>query len=239
MLRDTYSYIWSIFIKIRNKNIRAKDIKFESSDNLSPYMELNFDEINFDELKKDGDKYIVPVNPFLRFGSTFDILMNNSYKGPKKIINIFKNLILHFMGDLDSFEGRSVRENQVEFLIRDVEKGAFGREIRNLFFSFNEAERYKIGEKLYDLYGFQEMLEAYKETVKEIFGGSIIYDNNFSKEEIVVYINSKDTEENKNKFKCINLLFLPIGLKTRIFWENHFGIIGVEKTTKIGEMTVY
>ena len=34
-------------------------------------------------------------------------------------------------------------------------------------------------------------------------------------------------------------LFLPLGVKVKYYWKNHFGVINVEKTLKLGEVSVF
>ncbi len=45
--------------------------------------------------------------------------------------------------------------------------------------------------------------------------------------------------ENKAKFKIIVKLFLPLGLKSKVFWRYHFGIVDNPETLKIGEVAIF
>ena len=47
------------------------------------------------------------------------------------------------------------------------------------------------------------------------------------------------TEENIKKVEFLKEIFLPIGLELDLFWEYHFGVIGVEITMRIGEIAVF
>ena len=83
------------------------------------------------------------------------------------------------------------------------------------------------------------MIEAFKKSIKKIFKDSIIYDNLSSDTNLVIYLNYMKTEENIKKVEFLKEIFLPIGLELDLFWEYHFGVIGVEITMRIGEIAVF
>lgn len=239
MIKESYNFIWTVLIKAKNQKIDANMVKFKVSKKVSPYLELNVEDINFDELEQEDGKYIVEVNPYIRFSDSFMYLFNIKYSKAKKFKDSLANIYFHIMGNLDLFDGRSCREYQLEFILKEIEEGKFGNKISKLFFNFTETEKYNISEVLYDLYKFENRMEAYKRVVQKVFFGSIIYDNSFSKAELVIYISNDDNKSNILKLKCIDMLFLPIGLKTRVFWKYHFGIIGLPLTNKIGNIAIY
>lgn len=239
MIRETYNYIWNVLIKSKNEKIDTKSIKFKASKKVSPYLELNLEDINFNDLEMEDNKYIIDVNPYIRFTDTFIHLLNLDYKKAVKFRESITNIFLHLMGNLDLYEGRSNREYHLEFIIEDIEKGVFGVEVKELFEYFLDFEKYRIAEVLYDLYSFENRMEAYKRAIKKIFEDSIIYDNNFSEEILVIYINKQEITENIKKLECINFLFLPLWLDIRVFWAYHFGIVGVPITMKIGNIAIY
>ena len=41
------------------------------------------------------------------------------------------------------------------------------------------------------------------------------------------------------KMQFVKDMFLPIGFELRIFWQYHFGIIGIDATMKLDEMALY
>lgn len=89
------------------------------------------------------------------------------------------------------------------------------------------------------MYNFLDMLEAFKKVFKAIFSDSIIYDRLTSETNIVIYLNYKKTKENMLKVDFIKEMFLPLGLEVDLFWEKHFGVIGVDITMRIGEIAIF
>ncbi len=239
MIKETYRYIWHIMHLRRKTGVSVRHVKFLASKKISPYLELNLEEMNFKELDREGEKYLIHVNPFIRFTDTFTHLLEVNYKKAQKLREALGNLFFHFMANLDAFEGKSIREFELEFIIEDLENGVFGEKVKKLLDNFDELEKYKIAENLHDLYTYDNRMEVYKKGIKKIFRDSIIYDNNFNKEVLVVYINEEETTKNKEKFELLNILFLPLGMKYRIFWKYHFGIVELDVTMKVGNMAVY
>ena len=89
------------------------------------------------------------------------------------------------------------------------------------------------------MYCYLNMIEAFKKSIKKIFKDSIIYDNLSSDTNLVIYLKYMKTEENIKKVEFLKEIFLPIGLELDLFWEYHFGVIGVEITMRIGEIAVF
>ena len=79
----------------------------------------------------------------------------------------------------------------------------------------------------------------FEEAIKSVFKDSIVYNNKISEDKLIIFINNKGNERNKNKFRLLIKLFLPMGLKTRVYWENHFGVIGVRETLQINNTSVF
>ncbi len=58
-------------------------------------------------------------------------------------------------------------------------------------------------------------------------------------EEVLIYIGADNNDLNRGKIDLLQEMFLPIGYSTRMFWKNHFGIIGVNDTMKIDEIEIF
>ena len=124
-------------------------------------------------------------------------------------------------------------------MVKNIEKGAFGEDIKGNFKVFKEYEKVIIADGLYCMYNFLDMLEAFKKVFKAIFSDSIIYDRLTSETNIVIYLNYKKTKENMLKVDFIKEMFLPLGLEVDLFWKKHFGVIGVDITMRIGEIAIF
>ena len=239
MANKGYNYIWyplTNFIEIP-----SDEFKFKLSEILSPYIELNLTAIT--QIKKGietEETKILEVNPFIRFADIFYILLNpDEYKYNKKLRDSFFNILIHFLGELDLYLGQNKKDIIIKEMVKNIEKGAFGEEVKENFKVFKEYEKVIIADGLYCMYNYLDTLEAFKKVFKEIFPDSIIYDKLTSQTNIVIYLNYKKNKKNQEKVKFIQELFLPLGLDIDLFWEKHFGVIGVDITMRIGEIAIF
>ena len=190
MANKGYNYIWyplTNFIEIP-----SDEFKFKLSEILSPYIELNLTAIT--QIKKGietEENKILEVNPFIRFADIFYILLNpDEYKYNKKLRDSFFNILIHFLGELDLYLGQNKKDIIIKEMVKNIEKGAFGEEVKENFKVFKEYEKVIIADGLYCI-------------------------------------------------KFIQELFLPLGLDIDLFWEKHFGVIGVDITMRIGEIAIF
>lgn len=89
------------------------------------------------------------------------------------------------------------------------------------------------------MYKHSNGMYAFEEIIKKIYPDSIIYNNKVSEDKLVIYINSQKNEKNRKKFRLLSKLFLPMGLRTKVYWEHHFGVIGIEETMTIKSSSIF
>ena len=140
---------------------------------------------------------------------------------------------------MDLYLGQNKKDIIIKEMVKNIQKGAFGEDIKGNFKVFKEYEKVIIADGLYCMYNFLDMLEAFKKVFKAIFSDSIIYDRLTSETNIVIYLNYKKTKENMLKVDFIKEMFLPLGLEVDLFWKKHFGVIGVDITMRIGEIAIF
>lgn len=234
-----YNYIWYPLTNFVEKP--SNDFKFHLSKVLSPYTELNLEGMN--EVKNNLEsmkEQVLEVNPFIRFAEIFYLLLEpDTYGNDKKIKDSIFNILIHFLGEIDLYLGQNKKDIIIKEMIKNIEKGAFGENIKLNFLIFKEYEKVIITDGLYHMYNFLSMLESFKRVFKAIFPDSIVYDRLTSKTNIVIYINYRKTKENILKVNFIKKMFLPLGLKVDLFWEKHFGVIEVDTTMQIGEIAIF
>ena len=49
----------------------------------------------------------------------------------------------------------------------------------------------------------------------------------------------KKTEEEQKRLEFLQGLFLSVDISMCLFWEHHFGIIGIDETMVMGDMVVF
>ena len=233
--KKQFQYIWNVVYEMFQKGEDINKIKFVLSEKISPYMEINENNINyFDE------DIEVEVNPFLRFNRILSGIIDvNIKKDYEEIRKTVFNVMLHILSQIDLYEGMSKRVIINRKIVKEFEEGKYGKEIQKLINYFTETENISVANSVYDLYKCSNSMYIFEEAIKSVFKDSIVYNNKISEDKLIIFINDKGNERNKNKFRLLRKLFLPMGLKTRVYWENHFGVIGVRETLKINNTSVF
>ena len=238
--RKGYDYIWCPKIDINN-------VMFLIKENASPYLEINSDFINEDF---QGENNIIEVNPYIRFNHIFsDFLYTfkniEEKKGYSDLINKkFKNNLEHnalaYLRELDFVTGTTVADIYCEYILKDIEKGKFGRNILKYFRRMSEEDRKIAVLLIYNNISTKiENRKSFALGIKYFFTDSIIYMDKFEDKKIIVYINYKKDKINTAKIRVLESLFLPFGTTLKCYWGHHFGVIGVNDTMKIGEVSVF
>lgn len=238
--REGYEYIWCPKVDISN-------VIFLIKENASPYLEINSDFINEDF---QGENNIIEVNPYIRFNHIFsDFLYTfkniEEKKGYSDLINKkFKNNLEHnalaYLRELDFVTGTTVADIYCEYILKDIEKGKFGRNILKYFRRMSEEDRKIAVLLIYNNISTKiENRKSFELGIKYFFTDSIIYMDKFEDKKIIVYINYKKDKINTAKIRVLESLFLPFGTTLKCYWGHHFGVIGVNDTMKIGEVSVF
>ncbi|AVQ29100.1 hypothetical protein C4N20_13725 [Fusobacterium ulcerans] len=237
-MENQYNFLWyplTSFIEKNNENIN-----FEISEIISPYIEVNMTNINNIQNEIETSDVKVEINPFIRFNDIFQIITYPDFEEMEiELKKSLVNILFHLLGEMDLYLGQNKKDIIVKEIRKDIEKGCFGKDSTKLFKLFKEYEKHIVVDILYDMYCHLNMIEAFKKSIKKIFKDSIIYDNLSSDTNLVIYLNYIKTDENIKKVEFLKEIFLPIGLELDLFWEYHFGVIGVEITMKIGEIAVF
>ena len=237
-MENQYNFLWyplTSFIEKDNENIN-----FEIAEIISPYIEVNMSNINNIQSEIETTDVKVEINPFIRFNEIFQIITYPDFENMEiELKKSLVNILFHLLGEMDLYLGQNKKDIIVKEMRKDIENGCFGKDSTNFFKLFKEYEKHIIVDILYDMYCYLNMIEAFKKSIKKIFKDSIIYDNLSSDTNLVIYLNYMKTEENIKKVEFLKEIFLPIGLELDLFWEYHFGVIGVEITMRIGEIAVF
>jgi len=209
-----YEYLWAG---------SGKNIKFISEEGYSPYLEINGDFLNEFRLENE-----IKVNPFIRFNSIFssflEIFQETEEEKYKEIRKKFIHEALMCLREIDYITGTTIIDIYCEKILKDIEGGVFGDELMADFKKLTEEEK-RIMVLLY-----YDKIVTGKESF-DVFS--------YERKKVIIYINREKKKENRNKVKIMKNLFLPLGVKVKYYWENHFGVINVEKTLKLGEVSVF
>ncbi len=228
------NYIWNVLVRAKQREVGLEEIEFKLPAIYSPYMELSPEEINFTEVPEEID-----VNPYYRFYEIFKDLFNPNYLRHQELREVFLDLTLHFLGQIDMLQGMNKIDYYKQFIYQDIKDGQFGETVKEGIDQFSRREKNIVLENICKFYKVGKHIYHLRDTVKRVFQGSILYVVREEINEVLLYVAAPKTTANQQKLEVIKTLFLPLEFKIATYWEYHFGVIGVAPTMEIGKTAIY
>ncbi len=230
------NYIWDMAIKAARQGVASSSITFVPAKSCSPYMELSFEDINTVLL---GETATVEINPFYRFCDIFKQMLNINFSDYTELKTLLFDIIMHYLLIIDCYQGLNKREYYAKFISCDIANSVFGRQIQEDITVFTQEELHSILSSIIALYRTSASIHLFKQVVRKVFTNSIIYYRSEDIPEILIYLGAYETNITRRKIDTIMALFLPLGFAYRLYWEKHFGIIGLEPTMHIDNIVIY
>ncbi len=212
---------WQLQVRAVEENQNPKEIFYKKGEPFSPYTEIIFEDLNNKEIRN-----IVEINPYYRFFRIFNELLDVNFDESQDIKEVLLDHVYHHLLDIDMFQGMNKREFYITFVIKNIEQGYFGDELRENISIFYSNEKRYLANGILSMYETTECIFILKKVTKEIFTKAYIFSNTDNKDEVVFFLRVKETEINRMKIEFIKHLFLPYKYNVEIFWENIFGVIG-------------
>lgn len=220
------NYLWEILLQAKDQGMGEKDIRYRRAKVFSPYMELAEDFINITRLPEPCE---VEINPYYRFSGIFNEMFHPEATDYEALREGLFQLIMHQLGENDVKMGMT-REEYYKRLLE--------RELPASFSLFTRTEKEIFLEGLLLAYRCGDSMELLKQVVTLLIPSSIVYQNNDDPYELLVYIGRKKTGELEKKVHLILQWFAPLRCHADLYYEHHFGIIGVGETMRVDEIAV-
>jgi len=229
------NYIWETLLKADKQKIHRKKIKFIKPEICSPYMEIACEDLNAVLLPENN---MVEVNEYYRFYEVFKDLFNINVEESRELREVLLDILLHYLGELDLKKGLCKTEFYKDFLMKDILNKAFGEKLASNINYFEKEECDALLNGLITLYKTGVSLQLFNKIVRNVFKKSIVYSNKEKPKNMYIYLGEVKTEEFENKIDFILDTFLSIDMKPLIFWDQHFGILGLNNTMKNDEIVM-
>lgn len=229
------NYIWETVLQAEKNNKRRDELHFVDAVNPSPYMEVSFVDLNL----KTPEEEIIEVNPLYRLQDVFGKLFDKNIEGMLQTRELFFDVCLHYIAQLDLREGISKEDYYYEALKQDIEQGRYGIYTKEDFQLFEKKEQ-KIVLRFYlQLLKTRNYQEIFKKVIVALYPCAYVYESNETDDELLVYLGVTKTEEEERRVTFLKDMFLPLREMVYFFYEHHFGIIGVDETMMIDEMVLF
>lgn len=222
-------------LKADKQKIHRKNVKFVRSEICSPYMEIAFNELNSTSLPENN---VIEINECYRFYEIFKDLFNINVQESKELREVLLDILLHYLGEVDLKRGLCKTEFYKHFLMKDILNKVFGEKLANNICYFEKDELDTLLSGFITLYKTGVSLKLFNKILRKVFKNSIVYASKEKPKNMYIYLGETETEENENKIDFILDTFLSIDMKPLIFWNQHFGILGLDNTMRNDEIVM-
>ena len=229
------NYLWEILLQAKAQGIEREDICFRQARSYSPYIELSEEFLNITKLE---EPCLVEINPNYRFQQVFQGLFHPDVRDyPALRAGLFQ-LLLHQIGENDIRAGMTREEYYKKILGRAFVDGDYGAENKEVYLLFQGNEREILLEGLLTLYREGDSIDLFRRVMMALIPRCIVYASNDDPYEILVYVGARQREELEKKVNFVIGQFLNIRYQPELYYEYHFGIIGMEETMQVGEIAI-
>lgn len=229
------NYVWEGVLEAEKEGKDREELRFVEAVNPSPYMELSMTDINL----KAPEQKTIEINPLYRLKPVFGQLFDRNITGMRRLRDIFFDVCVHYIVQLDLREGLSREDYYYEMIRGDILNRSYGRKAREGFLLFEKEGQKTVSRFYLQLLTTGSYKEIFKRAVVKLYPGAIVYEENERDKELLVYLGVKETEEERGRASFLQEMFLPMQETVHFFYENHFGIIGVDETMELDEMVLF
>lgn len=205
-------------------------IRFQQATNYSPYSEFSRNWI-----KEEMGVQTLSVNAFYRYDAIMERLFSSKNVTKKQQDWLF-DIYMHYLTELECRNGMT----RQEFNIRDIQEalinGTYGKKVQEAYTLLDKEEAYCVAHMLERQEKTRESIDKCAEVLVTVLHDGIVYKDENSKKCLLMYLNKKENERDQAVIDMVCELFLPLEYDIRVFWENHFAVLGESKTMMINEI---
>jgi len=229
------NYLWEVIIQAGREGIPAEKLRFCIPKVFSAYMEISNVFINQSSLELEQ---CIEINPYYRFYEIFKDLYQPDYRHGEELRGSLTNLLIHQLAENDVLSGMTKEEYHKALLLQDIMEGKNGWLAGNAMRLFDLNEQQIILSGLLRQYLTGCSIDLFQEMMKSLIPDNIVYHNNDRPSEVLIYIGRKKSDMLEKKMQFLVSGFLNLAGNVDVYYEYHFGIIGVEETMIIGEIAL-
>lgn len=228
-------FVWEAALSADRSGIDREDIRYIPTQSGSPYAEVSFEDLNERTLSSP----VVEVNPLYRFSKVFSDMFDLDLHEYQKSRELFFDIYMHHMVQLDLRQKLSREEYQHRYILEDCLSDVCQIDSDKVIRQLEKEKVPLLIRQVWKLYRCGSSLLLFRETMQAMYPESILYENKEKEGQLLIYIGEKETEEERARIELIQAVFLPLNVQVHLFWEHHFGIIGIDETMVFDEMALY
>lgn len=229
------NYLWEAMLYMKEHGIKYSQVRFEAARVYSAYMEVSNVFLNQDEIENSG---VLEVNPYYRFFDIFKDLFAPDTLEMQDIRERITNVLLHQLAENDCMSGMTKEQYYKKLLYQDFITGRYSKNMKELLELFSEKEKEAILSTILSQYSEGNSLELFKNILNHLVDDNIVYNSRSNPYEIMIYIGARREEMLEKRIEFIISTFLDICYQAALYFEYHFGIIGVDETMIVDQITM-
>ena len=227
------NFVWDAAIKAKKEGLHKEDMTYTPADNGSPDSELAFDYLNRSTVGSEP----IPVNALYRFSAIFQYLLHPDVrylleKDKEEFIEKAFDCIMHILCEVDLHHGITRQECYVRKLRQELLQGVFGEEAANVVRDLTMEGQLAVAEELLHTMQCGSSLQGFSHAFHRLFPQGILYQSRLTPNELYAYLDEPQLQAREQMWQLFCHLFLPLDFSVRVFWQVHFGIIGLDGTMK-------
>lgn len=229
------NYLWEVMIQAKMQGIPQGQIQFRMAKLFSAYLEIANTYMNQNRLAEESS---IEVNLYYRFYDIFKELYHPETKLDNQFRDSLTNLILHQLAENDVRSGMTKEEYHKQLVQQEIEHGKFGEFTRTTIELFTKTEQQLIYSGILKQYENGCSMDLFRGMVKTLVPNTIVYHNNEKPSEVFIYVGEKQGGIMEQKLNFLIVMFLDLLGNVELYFEYHFGIIGIDETMVIDEIAL-
>lgn len=237
------NFFWDIVLRAEEQGKKEADLFFVQADEYSPFYEQSFPCVN--ETEVTGN--VIELNLLYRFADIFQEILSpelaeESAEADNDYSEFRTYLIdaaLHALLYTDLRTGLTKRDVYIKKLIEELLDGRFWKAAASQFALIPRSRQNRLATLLLTQMQTGSSLLIFRRALLVLFPQARLYQMKGQQEQLILYLEQKPAKDNQQCLQFVQDLFLPIRYQLRVFWEYHFGVIGVDDTMRIDEIALY
>lgn len=237
------NFMWDIVLKAREGGKREQELFFAQAQEYSPFYEQSFSCLN----EGDVDSNVIELNLLFRFADIFQDILSQSLQELlslekedfSEFRSYFIDAVLHTILFTDLRYGLTKRDIYIRKLTDELLNGTFWQEAAQEFRLISPHKQNRLATLVLTQMQTGSSLIIFRRSILVLYPDAMLYQIKADRKKLLLYLKEKETDMSKRVVQFVRDMFLPISYDLRVFWEYHFGIIGVEATMEIDKIGLY
>lgn len=229
------NFLWDIALRAQSCGKKEEELFFIQASEYSPFYEQSFSCINENSVETNE----IELNLLYRFADIFQEVLAEDGAELQELKKHLIDIVLHILLYTDLRHGLSIREIYIRRLTEELLDGSFWEAGAKEFQMISSQKQKRLATLVLSQMQTGSSLLIFRRSVLILFPDAILYQVKEDRKKLLLYLMDKPEDHKKRMIQFVQDMFLPLSYNIRIFWEYHFGIIGVEGTMNIDELAIY